>query len=115
MSEDRGNCINCGTELCLLDDDPNGDHNCTCAQCLAHDEHDFDADPNAVFSRAGHRIDDKPQKRNMPEQLRSVLLSIPQQPQRQDSSGAQLADLHAFANRLGLYDAADAIKGMISR
>jgi hypothetical protein len=51
----------------------------------------------------------------MPENLRSVLARIPQQPQRQDSAKAQLADLHAFANRLGLYDAADAIKTMFNR
>jgi len=31
-------------------------------------------------------------------------------PQRQDSVSAQLADLRLIANRLGFYDAADAIK-----
>lgn len=55
------------------------------------------------------------QGRAMPETLRLVLERIPQQPQRQDSGNAQLADLHAFANRLGLYDAADTIKTMLSR
>lgn len=46
----------------------------------------------------------------MPDALSSVLATVPQQPQRQDSTAAQLADLHVFANRLGLYDAADVIK-----
>lgn len=36
--------------------------------------------------------------------------SIPQQPQRQDSVMEQLADLRVAANKLGLHDAADAIR-----
>lgn len=115
MTDDRGNCIDCGTELCILDDDPNGDRNATCAQCRAQDEHDFDVEPHAVFSRAGERIDDAPAARSMPQHLSKILAGIPQQPQRQDSNRNQLADLHTFANRLGLYDAADAIKGMTQR
>lgn len=115
MSDERGNCLGCGDSLCHLDDDPNGDQNATCARCRAQENHDFDAEPNAVFSRSGERVDDTPQRRVMPESLRSVLALIPQQPQRQDSAKAQLADLHAFANRLGLYDAADAIKTMFNR
>ncbi|WP_409286882.1 hypothetical protein [Pseudomonas guariconensis] len=51
----------------------------------------------------------------MHDQLQKLLDQIPQQPQRQDSTKAQLADLHAFANRLGLYDAADAIKAIVGR
>lgn len=43
----------------------------------------------------------------MPANLVELLKSLPQQPQRQDSTNAQIADLIAFANRLGLYDAAD--------
>lgn len=35
---------------------------------------------------------------------------LPVWPQRQDSVHAQLADLRIIANRLGFYDAADAIK-----
>lgn len=38
---------------------------------------------------------------------------IPQQPQRQDSVTDQLRDLQHVANRLGMYDAADAIKGLL--
>lgn len=49
----------------------------------------------------------------MPDNLKALLEQLPQQPQRQDSASAQLADLHAFANRLGLYDAADVIKSII--
>lgn len=37
------------------------------------------------------------------------LQELPQWPQRQDSVAAQLADLRRVANRLGFYDAADAI------
>ena len=51
----------------------------------------------------------------MPQNLRSVLASLPQLSQRQDSTAAQLADLRVIANKLGLYDAADAIKNMLDR
>lgn len=115
MSNERGNCIDCGEELCHLDDDPNGDRNSTCARCKAHYSHDFGAEPGAVFSRSGERIDNKSQRPASPQNLRSVLEGLPQLPQRQDSTAAQLADLRVIANRLGLYDAADAIKTMLGR
>ncbi|HDS1721733.1 hypothetical protein NPS53_09485 [Pseudomonas putida] len=51
----------------------------------------------------------------MRDQLKTVFDQIPRQPQRQDSTNQQLLDLHAFADRLGLYDAADAIKNMVGR
>lgn len=51
----------------------------------------------------------------MQDQLKKLLEPIPQQPQRQDSATAQLSDLYAFANRLGLYDAADLIMGLVLR
>jgi hypothetical protein len=41
------------------------------------------------------------------------LKSIPVLPQRQDSTSKQLSDLIMVANRLGMYDAADAIKMVI--
>jgi hypothetical protein len=41
---------------------------------------------------------------------RELLRMIPDLPRRQDSTEAQLRDLWAVANKLGLYDAADAIK-----
>ena len=41
------------------------------------------------------------------------LHQIPQLPQRQDSTLDQLQDLHAVANRLGMYDAADIVKQFI--
>lgn len=41
------------------------------------------------------------------EKLRSILDTIPQQVQRQDSLDEQLRDLVAFANRFGMYDGAD--------
>lgn len=50
----------------------------------------------------------------MPENLKTELAKITQQSQRQDGSTDQLRDLHAFAVRLGLYDAADLIKTMTS-
>lgn len=40
---------------------------------------------------------------------------IPTCPQRQDSVTAQLIDLRAVANRLGMYDAADAIREIIGK
>lgn len=38
------------------------------------------------------------------------LSDLPKLPQRQDSVAAQLADLRDVANRLGMYDAADALR-----
>ena len=52
---------------------------------------------------------------SMPGNLKNELAKIAQQPQRQDGATEQLRDLHAFANRLGLYDAADLIKKIVSR
>ncbi len=49
-------CIICGVDLTVVDEDPNGEKNCTCAKCRAEENHDFDAEPNAVFSRGGQRI-----------------------------------------------------------
>jgi hypothetical protein len=49
----------------------------------------------------------------MPENLKTLLATMPQQPQRQDSTNNKLRDLVAFANRLGVYDAADLIRGKI--
>ena len=40
----------------------------------------------------------------------NILDGIPKRKQRQDSVSDQLADLCIIANRLGLYDAADAIR-----
>ena len=50
-------CINCLTELNALDDDPNGCKNCVCARCRAEEAHDFDAEPNVRFDRAGSIIE----------------------------------------------------------
>ncbi|KSQ21616.1 hypothetical protein APB26_32035 [Pseudomonas aeruginosa] len=52
---------------------------------------------------------------SMPELLKRVLESIPQQTQRQDSAADQLEDLRVLANRLGLYDAADAIRDLLKQ
>lgn len=51
-------CLGCGEELCCLDEDPNGDENPTCARCRAQEDHDYDAEPLALFSRGGERIAD---------------------------------------------------------
>lgn len=51
----------------------------------------------------------------MPENLKTELAKLSQQPQRQDGTNDQLRDLTAFANKLGLYDAADLIKTIITR
>ena len=42
--------------------------------------------------------------------LNDLLADLPTRPQRQDSMKEQLADLRLVANRLGMYDAADAIR-----
>lgn len=49
----------------------------------------------------------------MREHLIPILASIPRQPQRQDSTNDQLQDIATFANRLGCYDAADAIHRLL--
>lgn len=51
----------------------------------------------------------------MPAYLKAVLDTIPQQPQRQDSTDAQLQDLRAFAIRLGLCDADNILRIMLER
>lgn len=51
----------------------------------------------------------------MPENLKFELAKLTQQPQRQDGATDQLRDLHAFANKLGLYDAADLIRSMTTK
>jgi hypothetical protein len=51
----------------------------------------------------------------MPENLKAVLAAMPQQPQRQDSTNAQLADLRAFAVRLGLYDADNYLRTVLEQ
>lgn len=51
----------------------------------------------------------------MPEHLKVVLDTIPQQSQRQDSTNAQLQDLRAFAIRLGLYDADNVLRIMLEQ
>ncbi len=50
----------------------------------------------------------------MPKHLQDVLMSIAQQPQRQDGTTDQLRDLIVFANRLGLYDAADYLRAVVN-
>lgn len=42
-------------------------------------------------------------------QLRELLEEIPDKPQRQDSTGRQLRDLRAVANKLGMHDAEQAL------
>lgn len=49
------------------------------------------------------------------ENLKAELAKLSQQPQRQDAANDQLLDLHAFANKLGLYDAADCIKSIVTK
>jgi len=49
----------------------------------------------------------------MSEQLKAELAKIERQPQRQDSTVDQLRDLRNFANKLGMYDAADLIRNII--
>lgn len=53
-------------------------------------------------------------KQSMPANLRAELAKITQQPQRQDGAIDQLNDLRDFANKLGLYDAADLIRTIVN-
>lgn len=78
-------CINCGVKLGWLDRDPNGDKDCVCAKCKAEDRHDFDAEPNAEYDRAGRRIVKNLEKHSVPCSspsscpVISVLMDIRQQ------------------------------------
>ena len=56
-----GYCINCSRDLIpIIDEDPNGDLGCKCAQCLAEESHDFGRYPDVTFGRDGMRIDPDP-------------------------------------------------------
>ncbi len=50
---------------------------------------------------------------NKQHTLHSVLRTIPQQPQTQVALNDQLEMLKVFATKLGLYDAADYLKGVL--
>jgi hypothetical protein len=118
MNHEYGHCINCGEEMSVIDDDPNGDHNATCARCRAQEAHDFDLHPNAEFSRLGELINNKPcshADQSPGYALKASLQKIEQHSQRQDSTNNQLRDLRVFANRLGLYDAADVISKLLDK
>lgn len=56
-----------------------------------------------------------PTESKMNASLTGILSAIAAQPQRQDGTDAQLRDLRVFANKLGLYDAADFLCIAISR
>lgn len=49
-------CIGCGEELCILDEDPNGDIGAVCARCEAEEDHDWDEYPDVEFDRSGEMI-----------------------------------------------------------
>jgi hypothetical protein len=51
----------------------------------------------------------------MDDALLRVIAEMPQQPQRQYGTDEQLRVLRVAANRLGLYDAADAIGRWLER
>lgn len=46
--------------------------------------------------------------------MNDILKNVQSLPQRQDSVQEQLADLERVANKLGMYDAADAIRQLFS-
>ena len=50
---------------------------------------------------------------NKKQTWRDLYATMPQFPQRQDSTQEQLQDLYKVANKLGFYDAADFLKSYI--
>ena len=56
MSEESERCIYCHTELRECDNDPNGEENSVCKQCVAEMEHDYDLEPNVVYNRYGNQV-----------------------------------------------------------
>ena len=116
MSNERGDCIECGTELTPVDDDPNRTCGATCARCLAEQSHDFEAEPGVEFTRSGQRVEANVSKEHgTPMAIRNALKRIKPLAQRQDSLDDQLKDLRVIANHFGLYDAADVIKAIINK
>ncbi|MBD8681715.1 MULTISPECIES: hypothetical protein [Pseudomonas] len=116
MSNERGNCIECGNELTVVDDDPNRTCGATCKRCLAEQNHDFDAEPDVQFSRSGERMGAPSlQDSGAPKYIRDALKRFKPLPQRQDGVNDQLQDLRIIANHFGLYDAADAIKALLNK
>jgi hypothetical protein len=51
-----------------------------------------------------------PLQKQQIEKRKALLEQVPEKPQRQDSVRAQLLDLLAVAERLGMYDASDFLK-----
>ena len=51
----------------------------------------------------------------MNDNLRDAIKAMPSLPQRQDGTMDQLRDLERVAVKLGMYDAADQLKGMVKR
>lgn len=114
MSSSRGQCLSCPEQLCIVDDDPNGEGNATCAKCRAEEDHDFDKEPGAVFSRSGERIDNIRTKVSIINQaLADTLKTVRPQRPRQDDLNAQLRDLQAVAQHLGMAEAANALSTLI--
>lgn len=109
MTNSRGDCIGCGTELNALDDDPNRTCGSTCARCIAEEAHDFDAEPDATFSRSGQRIQIEVPRYKL------ALDKMERLPQRQDGLNDQLRDLRVIANHFGLYDAADFLRTVLDK
>lgn len=111
MENEYGKCTSCPAQLSCVDDDSNGDRNATCARCRAEESHDFDADPGATFDRLGRRVERSQDQRP----FTALISTMAQQPQRQDSTDAQLRDLQVASNRLGLYDAADVVARVLEK
>lgn len=115
----RGTCIGCSTDLCILDDDPNGAHNSTCARCRAEEEHDFDMYPGVTFSRSGEYIEapaKAPRLMGYPLQLAlNAIGEIKEIHQSTDSRRHQVEDLLVFARKLGLDVAALELERLLGR
>jgi hypothetical protein len=105
----QSTCMSCPEELLAVDEDANGTKNSTCRRCRAEEDHDFDAEPNAVFNRMGERVTDlpKPKKRFVVLDRGEPCTDLIVLPD------SQLMEVIAIMEALGRKDCAEAFKSLM--
>lgn len=93
MTNPRGHCISCNKELTAIDDDPNGAFNSTCRRCEAEEAHDFDAEPDAVFSDLGERLDEPKRPCSTYDPLQQIFDAAEQHSDDSGEMDMQVGDL----------------------
>lgn len=112
MSDDF--CVSCATELLEIDKDPNGDPNATCKRCVAEEDHDFDADPHAVFSRSGERTDPPKAWRPVPSEPASKPVRMMVDVEKVEAWIKVCQEASRKPGGSGLLEAAEEMSSMVS-